>query len=214
MRIALAAATAAALLAAPAVAAPYADIGDFAVFSFNVSVAGPANPSAGDTFAITVSGANSLGAEEFEGVNGITSILSAGFGITISTGASNAGQTISSDYDRSMVTDPAQSNASGSETGTLTFTLANTTLATLGLPGATQVIAAQGLLSAGDGGTFYDGGEPGSWSFSATINSASGSGLGSFTLSVPPAPSVVSEPALLAVAGVGLIGLAVARRRD
>ena len=220
MRIALAAATAAALLSAPAVAAPYADIGEFATFSFGVTVslneAAPAD--LGETFSIGTSvpqpGIAFGGTEELASVGSSVINFLGGLSITLQASAgANSGEAFAFDFDRSLVTDPAESNGFGAETGTITFTLGNTTFVNIGpTGGSNQSFQVSGLLTTDDGGTFY-GAEAGSWSFGGSINTTDGSGGSTFTISVPPNISVVSEPGLLALAGVGLIGIAVARRR-
>ncbi len=214
MRIALAAATAAVMFAAaPAVALPFADIGSFATYTFGVTFQGTPAVTAGDTLTITGNnGINLFGTEELAGVSGFTTDVT-GLSLVIGTGNVNNGQAFSSDFDRSQVTDPAESNGAGGQTGTLTFTVGGTTQAGLGpASGSTQSVTLTGLLSATDGGGFY-GLEAGSWSFAGTFDPATGSGSGSFTVSVPPNPIDVSEPAVLALAGIGLLGLAIARRR-
>ena len=220
MRIALAAATAAALLSAPAVAAPYADIGEFATFSFGVTVSLNEAPpiDTGETFTIGTSlaqpGIAFGGTEELASVDNSVINLLGGLSITMqATAGANSGQTFAFSFDRSLVTDPAETNGLGAETGTITFTLGNTTFVNIGpVGGSNQSFQSGGLLIADDGGTFY-GAEAGSWSFGGSINTADGTGGGTFTISVPPDLRTVSEPGLLALAGVGLIGIAVARRR-
>ena len=211
MRIALAAAAAVAMLSAPAMAAPYADLGDFATFSVPISVDGPANPAVGSAFVVSINGTNGFGTEEFEAVNAFVSSIGGGFTVTAQNGAANSGQMFSTDYDRTGISDPA--SAPGNETGTLSFVLGTTTNVQIGTPGPTQAILVQGLLTVGDGVGLYDDGEPGSWSFAVTVDSMNGDGFGSITVSVPPSPTVVSEPALLALGGFGLLGLAAIRRR-
>ena len=210
MRIALAVATAAALISTPVIAAPYTDVGNFATFSLPITVDGPVNPTVGSAFVVTMNGTNDFGTEEFEAVNGFTSGIGGGFTVTASVGGANIGQLFDTDYDRTGISDPA--SPPGSQTGTLTFVLGTTTNVQIGAPGPTQAILVQGLLLVGDGAGFYDDDELGSWSFAATVASASGSGFGSITVSVPPSPGIVSEPAMLALAGVGLLGLAAIRR--
>ena len=224
MRIAVASiTTVAALLAAPAFAGPYADIGQFGQYTFTVEFQrdlGMGSAVLGNSFTISNAGVptsnNKFSTEELTAVQGFLSVLSAGFKVTIAVGGANNGQTVSTSFDRAIVTDVADGNVAGGETGTMTFTIANTVNAAVS--GTTsQAITADGLISA-NASTFYDVPQLGSWSFGGSYGAGSGFGSGSITISVPPDPSIIitsaSEPGMLFVVGAGVLAAAAYRRRS
>ena len=224
MRIAVASiTTVAALLAAPAFAGPYADVGQFGQYTFSVEFQrdlGAGSAVLGNSFTIINGGVptsnNKFSTEELTAVQGFLSVLSAGFKVTTTVGAANNGQTVTTPFDRAIVTDVADGNSAGVEVGTITFTIANTVAVDI-FGTTSQTVSAAGLITA-NASTFYDASQQGSWSFGGSYGAGSGFGSGSITISVPPDPSIIptaaSEPGVLVVAGAGLLAAAAMRRRS
>jgi hypothetical protein len=203
-------------------AAPYNDTGEFATFTIggNFTLLGDPPPTEGDVVRFTTVAPAVGGTEEFQSVDGFAPVLDpvpgggdGFFDLVLQNGGANAGEFFTVDFDRAQVTDPANGNALGSETGTFTLTLTGDTTYTVQTIANQQRIEIDGDLDV-DATTFYDSNTPGSFSFAATIGTAATSGTYSLTVSVPPASEVpLPASALLLLTGIAGLGYAGSRRR-
>lgn len=214
MRIA-AIAIAATVFATPALAGPYADVGEFATFTFGGNATASTIPTTfGTVITTNTTTIVTSGTEELEAVNGFAQTLPAP--LTLSVGA-NAGVTFSIDYDRgtgmTAISDPADGNTlPAGETGTLNFTLMSTDLVSFPVSSPTlQVILLTGGLTVTDSAGFYDT-LIGDYVYSLTISMTAAGTTYSMSVSLP-GPDPVPEPGVLAVAGVGVLGAGIIARR-
>lgn len=148
-----------ALVAGPANAASFADIGDNALFAFTGFAEPNPDPVVVGTSDITLSAPNTIisGTEEFEGLEGFTPTFVNPFILPTTTG-DITDQSFTVDFDRSQVTDPAGASALGAQTGTLTFTLTDIQSVTSQSDELGTNITLTGLLSVAQtsGTPFYD----------------------------------------------------------
>ncbi|MEM8959832.1 MAG: VPLPA-CTERM sorting domain-containing protein [Pseudomonadota bacterium] len=196
----------------------------FATFQFTAGfniAAGPP-PSDGapldpdDLLIFNVTGANSMaGTQEFAGTDAFSPDLDP-FQLVLAPGGLNNGELFTIGYDRSVLTpgEIAGPNGPGSETGTLSFTIANTAVASASSAGPGIIeYEFRGLVNIADSGGFYNP-VTGSFVIEGSIGSAATNATASFTVSVPSAIAPVPVPAsaLLLLSAIGGAGL-VARRR-
>lgn len=207
-------------LSSTAMAVPFAPVGDFATFTFGFAnfTTSTNGMQVGDTWTLSPTAPGSVinpvggGEFEFEALDGETPILS-DTTLTFDTGFANAGFEFIIDFDRVGIAEPV--GPAGAQTGTLTFTIAETTVASVTPLGVLNFfqLAGIGLITTPD--VPYQSPQPFSYIASGTIGSTSDTFSGSFSFSSPPDPAVfVSEPATLVLFGAGLLGMGfVARRR-
>jgi hypothetical protein len=165
----------------------------------------------GDTIELTWTSGDVVGAvEEFTGLTSTTDLV--GLAFTFTLGPINPVQQFDIPYDRSNVTDVADGNTAGSETGTLQFTLHETTLAQVveADPGSEREWDLRGTFSITDlNGFYFDA--VGEWALSGTIGEAAVESTFSLTQVTDQRTTgqEITAPATLALLGAGLLGLGV-----
>jgi|GEM_PF-5301302 len=199
--------------AAPAQATfAFANLGDIAVFNFGGDGTSPDNALAsGSTLNFDGSDMVPFGTRELEAVVGATPTILGSIDLT--TGAGNNGVWFEVDYTRfpgmSMPVAPA-----GSETGTLQFAITSTLEASVNTSGTMQDFTFAGELEVTDLSGFYNSPSIGTFRLEGSTSTLlSGFGM-SLQIEVEGAESmIVSEPALLAVIGAGLVAVGAAQMR-
>ncbi len=210
-------------LSSHAHAVPFAEDGNFATFTVGFSnfETDTDGMQVGDTWDITAGSIAGLiavvggGEYEFEALNGSQPSTNRSQLFFI-TGLDNAGFEFYIDFARAGIIDPV--GPPGSETGTLTFTIDQTTTAFVSPLGDSEALNAFQLAGIGSVTTPdapYMSPQPFSYIASGTIANNSQNFSGSFSFSSPPDAAVtsVSEPATLILFGAGLLGMGFISRR-
>ena len=156
----------------------------------------------------------SSGSAEFRGV--LVQALDP-VSLVIAAGALNNGAMLVMDYDRDLVSNPAFNQGANDQTGVLKATITSTLLAEITeiIPGGPLLLRIGGELIFSDGAGVYDDNQEGSWGAIAvfTENDTPVSISLSIGTGNSAIPTAVPEPGVLALVGMGLVGLGLASRR-